>query len=175
MINSKNASLGQGQLVVFAAECAHAGMSIEDTIAEIEKLIPTTRTYGMLNNLKYAVRGGRVPSWVGTVARLLNMTPFIRATSDGRIAPSGFALGKRDRPKKFATSMIRNARNLGPISVAIGHSACAEDAEELARLLREGLPQIKQLTMAELGAALGVHAGPGTLIVAVQPFTTPPV
>ncbi len=71
--------------------------------------------------------------------------------------------------------MIRNARNLGPISVAIGHSACAEDAEELARLLREGLPQIKQLTMAELGAALGVHAGPGTLIVAVQPFTTPPV
>ena len=35
VINSRNASLGQGLLVVFAAECAHAGLSIEKTLAAI--------------------------------------------------------------------------------------------------------------------------------------------
>ena len=96
VINSLNASLGQGLLTVFAAECAHAGVSIEATIAAVNDLIPRTHTYGMLSDLRYAVRGGRVPPWVGTVANALNLTPFIRATSDGRIAPSGFAFGRRN-------------------------------------------------------------------------------
>ena len=63
---------------------------------------------------------------------------------------------------------------MGPLNIAVGHANCPDDAAELARLLRQELPQIKHLTMTELGAALGVHAGPGTLIAAVQPFTTPP-
>jgi DegV family protein with EDD domain len=174
VINSRNASLGQGQLVVFAAECAHAGLSVEETIAAVNELIPQTRTFGMLNDLRYAVRGGRVPPWVRTVATLLHVTPFIRATADGRIAPSGFAFGKRNRARKFARSLVRHARNMGPLNIAVGHANCPDDAAELARLLRQELPQIKHLTMTELGAALGVHAGPGTLIAAVQPFTTPP-
>ncbi|MDJ0907278.1 MAG: DegV family protein [Woeseiaceae bacterium] len=174
VLNSRNASLGQGLLAVFAAECAHAGVSIEDTIAAVEDLIPKTRTYGVLRDIRYAVRGGRVPAWVRTVADLLNVTPFIRATSAGRIKASGFAFGKNGTTRKFARSLVRHSRDLGPLTIAIGHANCPDDAAELERLLRRDLPQIERLTMAELGAALGVHAGPGTLIASVQPFTKPP-
>ncbi len=174
VLNSRNASLGQGLLAVFAAECAHAGVSVEDTIAAVEELIPRTRTYGVLRDIRYAVRGGRVPAWVKTIADLLHVTPFIRATSDGRIAPSGFALGKRNTTRKFAKSLVRHSRDLGPVTIAIGHANCPEDAAELEELLRRDVPQIERLTMAELGAALGVHAGPGTLIASIQPFTKPP-
>ena len=175
VLNSRNASLGQGLLAVFAAECAHAGLSVEDTIAAVEELIPQTRTYGVLRDIRYAVRGGRVPAWVQTIADLLKVTPFIRATSDGRIAPSGFALGRRNTTHKFAKSLVRQSRNLGPLTIAIGHANCPADAAELEQILRRDLPQIERLTMAELGAALGVHAGPGTLIASVQPFTKPPL
>nr|MDJ0906229.1 DegV family protein [Woeseiaceae bacterium] len=175
VLNSRNASLGQGLLAVFAAECAHAGVAVEDTIAAVRELIPKTRTYGVLRDIRYAVRGGRVPSWVRTVADLINVTPFIRATSDGRIAPSGFALGKRNTTRKFARSLVRHSRELGPLTIAIGHANCPDDAVELEQLLRRDLPQIERLTMTEIGAALGVHAGPGTLIAAVQPFTPPPL
>jgi len=174
VIDSLNATLGQGLLAVFAAECAHAGVSVEKTIAAVHDLIPQTRIYGMLRDLRYAVRGGRVPPWVRTVAQLLNITPFIRATTDGRIAPSGFALGQRDRVRKFARSLVRRARRHGPLTVAIGHAACPYDAEILEDLLRCELSQIERLTITSLGAALGVHTGPGALIVALQPFTKPP-
>ena len=174
VINSLNASLGQGLLVVFAAECAHAGMSIEDTIAAVHELIPQTQTYGMLRDLSYAVRGGRVPAWVQTAARFMHVTPFIKATSEGKIAPAGCVFGRRDDVRKFARTMIRRARRLGPLNIAVGHAMCPDDAERLATLLREALPQIVRLTMTEIGAALGVHTGPGTLIVAMQPFTKPP-
>jgi len=174
VINSLNASLGQGLLVVFAAECAHAGVSVEKTISAVHALIPQTQTYGMLRDLSYAVRGGRVPAWVQTAARFMHVTPFIRATADGKIAPAGCVFGRRDSIRKFARILVRRARRKGPLNVAVGHAMCPDDADRLATLLRQGLPQIERLTMAEIGAALGVHTGPGTVIVSMQPFTLPP-
>lgn len=174
VINSLNASLGQGLLVVFAAECAHAGLSVQKTIAAVHALIPQTQTYGMLRDLSYAVRGGRLPAWVQTAARLLHVTPFIRATADGQIAPAGCVFGQRDNVRKFARTLVRRARRKGPLNVAVGHAMCPDDADRLVTLLRQGLPQIERLTMAEIGAALGVHTGPGTLVVSMQPFTIPP-
>lgn len=173
VINTYNASLGQGLIAVFAAECAQAGMSVEDTIAAIENLIPRTSTMGLISDMSYAVRGGRLPGWVQTIARLLHITPFIRTTPDGRIAASGFAFGRRKRVTKFARHIINRVRGADQLFVAIGHAVCEADAQELAALLREALPQIQRLTMSEIGPGLGSHTGPGTLLVGIQPGVTP--
>ncbi len=173
VVNSLNASLGQGLLVVFAAECAAAGMSIERTIERVEALVPETRTYGLLNDLSYAVRGGRIPRWAGLVTDLLRLTPVIRTTPDGRVTPSGFFLGRRRRLRRFVRHLVRRVDTDRPLTVGIGHAACPDDAAELERQLRAQLPNIRRLTQAELGTALGVHGGPGTLIVATQPYSEP--
>ena len=173
VIDSRNASLGQGLLVAFAAECAAAGMSAESTIAAINELVPKTETHGVLHDTKYAVRGGRLPAWVRTVARVLNVLPFIRTTTDGRVAPAGFAFGRSNKVRKFARHVARRARSTDGLSIAIGHASCPDDAYELECLLRQYLPHIKRLIITELGAGLGVHTGPGTLIASFQPFTTP--
>ena len=173
VINTRNASMGQGLVAVFAAECAHAGLSVDDTIAAIEKIIPETTTIGMLSDTSYAVRGGRLPAWVGTLTRLLHVIPFIRTTADGKITSGGFAFGGGSRVKKFARHVIGRIRTTEPLVVAIGHAVCADDAHELERLLRKELPQIRRLTIAELGAGLGSHAGPGTLVVGIQPSFAP--
>ena len=107
VINSRNASLGQGLLVVAAAECARAGMSIEDTLDTVKSLIPDTRTYGMLHDLRYAVRGGRVPGWVKTLADLLGATAVIRTVPDGRVATGTFLFGGKNRVRKFARYVAR--------------------------------------------------------------------
>jgi DegV family protein with EDD domain len=172
VINSRNASTGQGMLVAFAAECASAGVSAEQAIAAVNDLVPKTETHGVLHDTKYAVRGGRLPAWVGTVARILNIMPFIRTTADGRVAPAGFAFGRGNKVEKFARHVARRARSMGSVSIAIGHASCPDDAHELECLLRQELPQMKRFTSTELGAGLGVHTGPGTLIASIQPFTT---
>ncbi|MDH3532966.1 MAG: DegV family EDD domain-containing protein [Gammaproteobacteria bacterium] len=173
VINSLNASLGEGLLAVLAAECAAAGLSVESTIEAVTALIPQTRSYGVLSDLRYAVRGGRLPRWVKTIADLLHVTPIIRTTPDGRIALSGFFFGKQKRAERLAQHVARKVRAAGPISIAIGHAICADEAATIAVTLREKLPDIERLTIAELGAAIGVHGGPGTLVVATQPFTAP--
>jgi DegV family protein with EDD domain len=173
VINSRNASLGQGLLVVAAAEYAKAGLSVQDAIAAVEKLIPDTRTYGLLKDLRFAVRGGRVPRWVKTIAELLRATAIIRTVPDGRVASGTFLFGRKNRVRRFARYVARKTPAAEALDVAIGHAVCSEDAVLLEAELRRLFDNIHRTTITDIGAALGVHGGPGTLIVATQPYSRP--
>ena len=173
VINSRNASLGQGLLVVAAAEYAEAGLGVEEAIAAVERLIPETRTYGLLRDLRFAVRGGRVPRWVKTIADLLRATAIIRTVPDGRVASGTFLFGSRNRIQRFARYVARKTPPADSLDVAIGHAVCPDDAAGLERELRRLFDNIHRTTITDIGAALGVHGGPGTLIVATQPYSRP--
>ena len=169
VIDSQNATLGQGLVAVYAAELAHAGVPIDEAIAAVKDIIPQTSSFGVIADMKYAVRGGRLPPWVRSIARTFRITPFIRTTPEGSISGSGFAFGTGNRTKKFARHMIRSLNGSGPVRLAVGHADCPEEADELVRLLQNALPQIARLAVTELGSGLGAHTGPGALVVAVQP------
>ena len=173
VINSRNASLGQGLLVVAAAEYAKAGLSVQDAIAAVERLIPDTRTYGLLKDLRFAVRGGRVPRWVKTIADLLRATAIIRTVPDGRVASGTFLFGRKNRVRRFARYVARKTPAAEALDVAIGHAVCRDDAVALEAELRRLFDNIHRTTITDIGAALGVHGGPGTLIVATQPYSRP--
>jgi DegV family protein with EDD domain len=173
VINSRNASLGEGLLVVAAAEYAKAGLSVEDAIAAVNRLIPDTRTYGLLKDLRFAVRGGRVPRWVKTIADLLRATAIIRTVPDGRVASGTFLFGRKNRIKRFARYVAKRTPAADSLDVAIGHAVCHEDAIELEQELRGHFDNIHRTTITDIGAALGAHGGPGTLIVATQPYSRP--
>ncbi len=173
VINSRNASLGQGLLVAAAAEYAKAGLGVQDAIDAVEKLIPDTRTYGMLKDLRFAVRGGRVPGWVKTIAGLLRATAVIRTVPDGRVASGTFLFGRKNLIRRFARYVARRTPSATSLDVAIGHAVCREDAEALEQELRRQFDNIHRTTITDIGAALGVHGGPGTLIVATQPYSRP--
>ena len=175
VIDSLNASAGQGLLVVFAAECAKAGASAEKTVAAVKALVPKTRTFAILADLRYAVRGGRLPAWVKTIADVLRLVPIIRTTTDGRIATASFMLGKRNRIARFVRHIARRVANDGALDVTIAHAVCPDDATKLEHYLREQIPDISRLSITDLGTGLGVHGGPGTLIVSTQPRTEPPI
>ena len=170
VIDSRNASVGQGLLAVYAAECAKAGATADETIEAIEMLIPETLTYALVKDLRFAVRGGRIPGYIKTIADLLRLTPVIRTVPDGRVATAGFLLARRNRLQKFARYVAKRSASDAPLVVAIGHAICREDAVELARLLRAEIPNIERLITTDLGTALGVHGGPGTVMVATQPY-----
>jgi DegV family protein with EDD domain len=169
VLDSRNASTGQGQLVVLAAECAAAGCSVPETIAAIERQLRVTRTFALLNEMRYAVRGGRIPKWVRTVAELLRLTPIICTRPDGRITLSGFLFGRRNRARRFARYVARRAPAVDTLDIAIGHAVCPEDAAILEASIRDQLPDVRKLTSMSLGTALGVHGGPGTLLVSMMP------
>ena len=171
VVDSLNASLGQGQLAVLAAECADAGLGVDATLEAVESQISVTRTFAIVSDMRYAVRGGRLPHWVKQIADLLRLIPIICTTRDGRISLSGFLIGRRRRIERFARHVARRAPS-GTVEVGIGHAICEEDALELERHLRRLIPDIAKLVLTGLGPGIGVHGGPGSLLVSVRPWVS---
>jgi DegV family protein with EDD domain len=169
VVDSLNASTGQGQLAVFAAECAAAGISVEDTLKLIETQIPKTKTFALLKDMRYAVRGGRLPKWVKTIAGYLRLMPIIRVTDDGRVGLAGSLFGYRNRITRFGRYVASKIPAGESVEIGIGQAICPEDAEELAQVIRDEVPLISALKISSLGTAIGVHGGPGTLIVSFRP------
>ena len=173
VVDTHNASLGEGLLAVFAAECADAGLDIETTLRALEDVIPETRAFGLLDDLRYAVKGGRIPQWVKTVADLLKMQVIIRTYSDGRVASGRFQLGRHRNVERFAKYIGKQSPTDRALHVAVGHALNPDGAGFLADCLRREISNIHRLTITEIGSALGVHAGPGTLVAATQPYVSP--
>ena len=168
VVDSRNASLGQGLLAVLAAECNEADLDVETTLAAIEEQVPQTTSYAIVADTRFAVRGGRLPVWVKKFADLLRLIPIICTTREGRVSLSGFLVGRHNRIERFARHIAKRAPK-GPVEIGIGHAICEEEAQRLEQHLRRLIPDIGRLTLTGLGTAIGVHGGPGTLLVAVRP------
>lgn len=171
IVDSRNAAIGQGMLAVLAAECAEAGLDVETTLEAVRAQVPETTSYGILADSKFAVRGGRLPGWVRTIAELLRLIPIIYTRSDGKVTLSGVLFGRRNRCKRFARYVAKRMPK-GAVEIGIGHASAPDDALELEKHLRELVPDIGKLVVCGLGPAIGVHGGPGTLLVAVRPWVS---
>jgi len=173
VVDTLNASVGEGLIAVFAAECGQAGLDVATTLRAIGEIIPRTTSFALIKDLRYGVRGGRIPKSVKFVADLLRLSPVLRTTADGRVAAVAMLPGRRNPLPRFARYVARHSRTDVEQRIAIGHAQCRADAEELERLLRELLPNIVESRVTALGSALGVHGGPGALVVAVQQYRQP--
>jgi len=173
VVNSKNVSLGQGLVAVFAAECAEAGLDAAETLRAIETVIPLTQTYGLVRDLSYAVKGGRVAASRKKLADWLHITPVLRTEADGRITATGVLPGRQNLLPGFARYIAKRSDRHNDLRLAIGHALCEEDAKTLEEYLHGSLPRAVTSTITDLGSALGVHGGPGTLVVAVQQVLDP--
>lgn len=168
VLDTLNVSLGQGLLATLAAECAQAGFSAEATLEILASAIPDTISFALIEDLTYAVRGGRVPASRKLLADLLHVSPVLRTMPDGQVSSGGIVLGRNKPYKRFVNYVRKHAPAADKLRVMIGHAQCPDDAAELATLLQERLLGVTGLQITPIGSALGVHAGPGTLVVGVQ-------
>ena len=166
--NSLNASLGQGQIAVYAAKCAKNGKDIHSTLKELNTIRKNTKTFGLIPNLKYAVQGGRVPKTVKLIADIFRLTPILVSTDDGLIVTRKFLFGKNRILKKFAKYIAENISYSKKVNISIGHAIAYEDAKTLKKFLETEIEQINEFKITELGTAIGVHGGPGAIMVGVQ-------
>jgi DegV family protein with EDD domain len=166
--DSGTAALGQGLVVMRAAEVAAEGgdaEAVRDAAAEAGR---RTRTWGSLVTLEFAVRGGRVPAWIRPVAEALRLIPILAVRPNGSLGIGGVLFGRR-RPYRRYGKLLR--RRLDPAKrwrIGISHADVPEGAAEVRHALAERLPRAEFLPIIPLGTALGVHGGPGCVVVAAQ-------
>ena len=161
VVDSLNASCGQGLLVLKAGELINAGKSIEEVKTEVEKLIPYACSYFTVEQLKYLVRGGRVGKFSGIVGTLLNIKPVLRVNEEGKLVSYKKIITRKKSIQEMARIVSEKIADTSHVLIA--HAVCEEDAKSLAKTLKETLavdPVITNLTQV-----IGCHTGPGLLAV----------
>jgi DegV family protein with EDD domain len=171
VVDSMNASLGQGLVAMYAAECAQAGYDAARVIEATRAIVPRTHTFGLIGSLEYAVRGGRVPRWVKNVADGLRLMPVLHADRNGRVKAGGVLLGREHLKEKFARFVRRRMRHDVSYRLLVGHANCEADGQWLLEQLTTG--DVVYRRLLPCGTAFGVHGGPGLLVVAFQEYEQP--
>ncbi len=168
VFDSRNASVGQGLLCVYAAELAAAGQNGKQIFEALTRLRSATHTYVVLRDLTYGVRGGRVPAILKTLADFLRLTIVLTIRADGSVGAAGVLFGRKRLAARFSRWVLKRHGNTPRCRLAVGHAHCPEDAAALLAALREKLSDVAFSYLAEAGPALGAHAGPGGMVVCVQ-------
>jgi DegV family protein with EDD domain len=159
VVDTQNVSLCQGWIAIETARGAHAGLSLDDMLASVKKMLPITHMIQTADTLKYLYMGGRIGMAKRLVGTLLNIKPLI-GMKDGVIVALGQA---RSRMQAYTTmsEMVGEAIGDGKAKVAYVHAGALEEVEKIKKLVEERV-EVAESFFAELSPALAVHTGPGT-------------
>jgi len=163
VIDSKFNSAGLGLVVIAAARLAQSGASFTEVVDEARRAIEQVFMFGMFATMKYLARSGRVSNAVATASRILNIMPLL-TFSNGEIVRGGL-VRTTGRGVDRICNFVKN--NLPVSELTVVHSVIPDQANLLKQRLGELVPE-EVISINELGAALGVHGGPGMLLVALR-------
>lgn len=159
VIDSLNASMGEGLLVLLAHEQIKLGKSIDEVASYISDMISQIRAYFTVDQLKYLVRGGRLSKISGVVGSLLNIKPILKVDSEGRLVAHKKIIGRKKAINELASITAENANFDHPVYIT--HAVSKEEAEILANEIEKLVN--KRPIICDLTQVIGSHTGPGLL------------
>jgi DegV family protein with EDD domain len=162
VVDSRSVTWGLGSQVVAAAQAARDGASADDIVRLVEDMVPRTRVYGSLDTLDNLKKGGRIGNAQALLGTLLSIKPLV-AVADGVVEEAGKAR-TRSKALRVLVDKVEEAGEVENLAVMHGQ---APDLEEFLELLAAVHPR-DQIHVGDIGATIGVHAGPRVMGVTYQ-------
>ena len=159
VIDTLNASMCQGWMVMEAARAAISGVSLDQITALVKNMIPISHMIQTADTLKYLYLGGRIGRAQSLLGSMLNIKPLIGLEA-GEIVPLGKAHSRGHAYQQMA-DMVAQAIGRGKVRVAYVHAGAQREVEKIKGLVETKVEVVESL-FAELSPALAVHTGPGT-------------
>jgi DegV family protein with EDD domain len=163
IIDSRFVTIALGLITIGAARAAQAGKDMQEIVAQVNALVPCMRVYGILDTLKYVMKGGRLGRAGPFISSILPVKPVL-TMKDGTVAPIGAARTRLKAIERLC-GLIASVPMVQEIGIA--HSATEEELLSFVERIKSILPDIKPV-ISRLGPALGVHGGPGSILVGIQ-------
>lgn len=163
VIDSQATTMGLGIIAIAAATAANAGKSLPDVVAEVRRAIPDIHFLALFDTLKYLLLGGRIGKAKALLGSILNVKPML-TLKDGEVTPAA-QVRTRSKGIERLTDFVKNTTEVQDL--AIVYNTTPDEAQNLAERLSSVFPKEK-IRFGRVGPMLGVHMGPGALIVAFR-------
>lgn len=156
------ASMGEGLLVYHAAAKKQAGQSIDEVLAWLRENVLRLCHWFTVDDLNHLKRGGRVSAATALLGTALGIKPVLHVDNEGHLINVSKARGRRQSLDALVKRMEETAIDPAEQVVFISHGDCLEDAEYVAKQVKEKLG-VREVKINFIGPVIGAHSGPGTV------------
>ncbi len=157
VIDTLNVSMGEGLLVIEAAELAKTGASIDEIVAHTDQLIKRSGVVATIDTLDHLIKGGRIGGAKALLGQVLSIKPLIEL-KDGVVGEAG-----RQRTRAKALAAVANvAASHAPLRRLALINGGASDVATLEALVRE-IKTEYPIIVTDIGPVVGTHGGPGII------------
>ena len=166
-VDARQVGPATGYAVAAAARVAAKDGTPEEVAAAARARADACTSLFYVDTLEYLRRGGRVGTAAALIGGALAVKPLL-GLADGKIVPlekvrtAGKALARLE-------DLAVESADGAAVEATVAHLASPERAEQLGARLSERLDLASPIRIAELGAVLGAHVGPGMVAVCVAP------
>ncbi len=164
VVDTLNASMGEGMFVMKAVQMKEEGKSIDEIAAWLEEHKQNFCVYFTVDDLNHLHRGGRISKTTAIIGSMINIKPILYLNPEGQLVAKSTARGRKKSLSTICNDMLdcmgKYKDSEDPICIA--HGDAREDADYLAELIRDKLPN-RKLIINYVSPSIGAHSGPGAI------------
>ena len=164
VIDTLCACLGEALLLHHALKQKAKGMTINELAQWVEDNKLHVCHDVTVDDLNHLHRGGRVSKTTAVLGTLVQIKPIIHMDNDGKLQVIGKERGRKKSLNKIVDMAAEQSKGWDNYIVMITHGDCIEDAEYVAKLVREKMG-IDNILINNIGTVIGSHTGPGVVAV----------
>lgn len=167
IIDTLCACLGEGLLLYKALQQKASGKTIEETAKWVEENKLHICHNVTVDDLFHLHRGGRISKASAVLGSVVQIKPIIHMDENGKLQVVGKERGRKKSLNKIVDKAVEQIKGWDNDIAMITHGDCQEDAEYVAKLVRERLG-IENILINNIGTVIGSHTGPGVVAVFVM-------
>lgn len=158
VVDSRFVSLGLGMQVIHAQKCFDEGKDMAQTLSELAEIRRRMRLIFAVDTLEYLARGGRISQLSKRLGNLLQLKPVLHL-EEGRIEVLDKVRTRSKAVQRMLEIFYKEASQAQQVGIL--HIDAPTEGQQLAQKVQEYYHG--PLLLAQCGAVIGSHAGPGTV------------
>ncbi len=160
-VDTRNASMGEGLLVWYAARMRAEGQTLDQVADYMEQNWESFNSWFTVDDLMFLKRGGRLSGGAAIAGTLLGIKPVLHVDHEGHLVNVEKVRGRRASLDSLARHYREHGLDKKNNVVFISHGDCLEDAKYLEKQIRQA--GAKEVYLGAIGPVIGAHSGPGTV------------
>lgn len=163
VIDSLNASIGQGFVVLKACELVEAGLPLDEVIEKTMAMRNNVIEYCTVETLTYLSRAERVKATTATFGNLFKVKPILFSDREGNQASIKKVKGRKESIDEVIRLFLENVTEPENQEIYIIHGDDLETAKYVKDKLLESGVKFKGINTIVVGAIIGISTGPGMI------------
>lgn len=166
IVDSIQATAGQGILLLQAAYMSKEGFTIEETVKRIDEIKPTARIMFTVDTLEYLTKGGRVGKAASLAGTMLNLKPLIQL-KDAELIPYSNVRGRKKSLQKVIDMTVEYFteanENYDDYDFCLANATSMEDTLYVQSQLESLIGRKITYPVFQIGVTIGTYTGPGAI------------